>query len=429
MGFADQYFQKQKDNRSHIKAGPPNDLQYIVVIPCYYENRLIDSLESLYNCSRPEKSVEIIIVINSSSKAYNKVKEQNLKTYKQALEWIKGHSDNKLYYHIIYVPELSPKNAGAGYARKIGMDEAVRRFNMIQNHSGIIISFDADSICDNNYLVEIENNYNKYPLTNGCSIYFEHPLSGKDFPDIIYHAITLYELHLRYYVQSLRYISFPFAYHTVGSCFTVKALTYVKQGGMNKRKAGEDFYFLHKIIPLGNYTDINSTRVIPSPRPSHRVPFGTGPIINKFLINKKSEFMTYNPASFEDLIEFFNMVPGLFKQKPEYIKNKTDRLPRAIKEFLERNNAVYKINEINNNCNNTNSFKRRFFGWFNAFTILKFLNFCTENYYPQISVISAANILLRKLGLLTSENLNEPELLKLLRHYERNQQYYIPGLR
>ena len=69
------------------------------------------------------------------------------------------------------------------------MDEAVRRFNLVQNSKGIIISFDADSICDNNYLVEIENNYNKYPLANGCSIYFEHPLSGDDFPDNIYKAI------------------------------------------------------------------------------------------------------------------------------------------------------------------------------------------------------------------------------------------------
>ncbi len=427
MGFANQYFEKQKDYKFYIRARPADDLQYIVVIPCYYESRLIDSLESLYNCARPVKSVEIIIVINSSSNADSEVKEQNLKTYKEAGEWIKGHSDSKFHYHIIYVPELSPKYAGAGYARKIGMDEAVRRFNIIQNHSGIIISFDADSICDNNYLVEIENNYNIYPLANGCSIYFEHPLSGENFPDAIYHAITLYELHLRYYIQSLRYISFPFAYHTIGSCFTVKALTYVRQGGMNKRKGGEDFYFLQKIIPLGNYTDINSTRVIPSPRPSQRVPFGTGPIINKLLIDNKLEFMTYNPEGFVDLREFFNLGPGLFKQKPEYINNKTKRLPQAVKEFLDKNNAVYKINEINNNCSNVNSFKRRFFSWFNAFTVLKFLNFCTEKYYPRISVISAVNILLRKLELLTSENLNGPELLKLFRHYERNQQYFIPG--
>lgn len=424
MGFADQYFEKQKDYKFHIKESPRDNLQYTVVIPCYYENRLIDSLVSLYNCSRPKGSVEIIIVINSSSNADDRVKEQNLQTYKEAGEWIKSHSVNKFHYHIIYVPDLSPKYAGAGYARKIGMDEAVRRFNMIQNSAGIIISFDADSTCDNNYLTEIENNYNNYPFVNGSSVYFEHPLSGGDFPDAIYRAIALYELHLRYYIQSLRDISFPYAYHTVGSCFTVKALSYVKQGGMNKRKAGEDFYFLHKIIPSGNYNDINSTRVIPSPRPSHRVPFGTGTVINKFLIDSESEFMTYNPAGFQDLNEFFSLVPGFFKHNQEYIKNKINKLPLTVKEFLYKNNAVYKIKEINNNCNNMNSFTKRFFNWFNAFTVLKFLNFCIANYYPRISVVSAANILLRRLELLNSKNLKELELLKLLRQHEKNQRYY-----
>ena len=81
MGFANQYFEKQKDFKFHIEAEPQSDLQYIIIIPCFYENRLIDSLESLYKCSRPDRSVEIIIVINSSSKDDYKVRKQNLKTY------------------------------------------------------------------------------------------------------------------------------------------------------------------------------------------------------------------------------------------------------------------------------------------------------------------------------------------------------------
>ncbi len=423
MGFADQYLEKQKDIEFHIKAGPPEDLRYIAVIPCYYEKNLIDSLGVLYNCIRPAGSVEIIIVVNSSAKDDNKVREQNLRTYKEAGEWIKVHQDKRLHFHIIYLPDLPPKYAGAGYARKIGMDEAVRRFNTVRNPSGIIISFDADSICDNNYLVEIENYYNAFDHANGCSIYFEHPLSGSVYPDAVYNAITLYELHLRYYIQSLRNISYPYAYHTVGSCFTVRAITYVKQGGMNKRKAGEDFYFLHKIIPLGNYADLSSTRVIPSPRPSHRVPFGTGTVINKFLITGRKEFMTYNPGCFEDLREFFNLIPLLYKRKQGYIKSKTNKLPRSIKEFLAKNNAAFRINEINNNCNSTHSFTRRFFNWFNAFKVLKFLNFCTENHYPQQSILSATNILFRKLELSGAESSNGHQMLKLLRDYEKNQKY------
>src|SRR5213594_3575687 len=88
-------------------------------------------------------------------------------------------------------------------------------------------------------------------------------------------AIAAYELHLRYYVRALRYAGFPYAHHTIGSCMAVRADVYKKQGGMNKRQAGEDFYFLQKIIPLGHFTDLTETKVIPSSRPSDRVPFGT----------------------------------------------------------------------------------------------------------------------------------------------------------
>jgi hypothetical protein len=135
----------------------------------------------------------------------------------------------------------------------------------------VIACFDADCTCDPNYLAATENFFQSQPSAPGASIYFEHPLDGENRE-----PIALYELHLRYYVEALRYAGFPHAYHTIGSSMAARADPYFKQGGMNKRKAGEDFYFLHKIIPLGGFGEINDTRVIPSPRASHRVPFGTG---------------------------------------------------------------------------------------------------------------------------------------------------------
>jgi hypothetical protein len=421
MGFADQYFQKQNDFKLHIRAEPQEDLRFVVVIPCYYENNLIHSLDSLYGCSRPKSPVEVIVVINSSLNDGSKIKEHNLKTLRKAGEWIKGHHDSKFQYHLIYVPDLPPKYAGAGLARKIGMDEAVGRFNMVQNGSGIIISFDADSICDKNYFTEIENGFDKYPDADGCSIYFEHPLSGEDFAEPVYRAICLYELHLRYYVQSLRFILYPYAYHTIGSCFAVKALTYLRQGGMNKRKAGEDFYFLHKIIPLGRFIDINSTRVIPSPRPSGRVPFGTGSAVNRFLTKGESLLMTYNPSSFEALKELLEVYMKFFKAGPAGSEKIIRQLPMPVRDFLETNSAAAKIDEINRNCNNTGSFSRRFLAWFNAFTVLRFLNHCSRKYYHDVNIMDAANAFLRKLKLISGEIADARELLDLLRKYERGE--------
>ncbi len=419
MGFADQYLEKQNDFKSYINTRPHKDLNYIVVIPCYNEDKLIRSLESLYNCSRPESPVEIIIVINSSVNADRKVKEQNLKTCNETEEWISTHSSGEFSYHIIFVPELSPRHAGAGMARKIGMDEAVARFNLIQNSNGLILSFDADSICDINYFCEVERYFKKYADANGCTIYFEHPLSGNEFSVGVYKAVTLYELNLRYFLQSLRLASFPFAYHTVGSCFAVKAVIYAKQGGMSRRKAGEDFYFLHKVIPLGNFFELNTARVIPSPRPSARVPFGTGPVINKFITAKDSGLMTYNDQAFNDLSRLFKIFPMLFKKQKSRIETEINQLPEPVQVFLNNNNAILKIDEANNNSNNINSFTKRLFNWFNAFRIIKFLNFCSDRYYPKIDVIDAANIVSGKLSLTDTCNLSDLKLLELLRNYER----------
>ena len=47
----------------------------------------------------------------------------------------------------IYVQAPSISGWGVGLARKTGMDEAVRRFNAINNPEGIILNLDADCTC------------------------------------------------------------------------------------------------------------------------------------------------------------------------------------------------------------------------------------------------------------------------------------------
>ncbi len=134
---------------------------------------------------------------------------------------------------------------------------------------------------------------------------FEHPLSGNEFPEEVYRFITLYELHLRYYFRGLAFSGFPYVFHTVGSAMGVKAFQYVKAGGMNRRQAGEDFYFIQKLVPSGGYFNLNSTTVYPSPRPSFRVPFGTGASIARQTELEDPDFLTYNLQAFREMKVFF----------------------------------------------------------------------------------------------------------------------------
>ena len=49
----------------------------------------------------------------------------------------------------------------------------------------------------------------------------------------------------------MKFAGYPWAMYTVGSAFAVTAEAYVKRGGMNRRQAGEDFYFLQNLAHIG----------------------------------------------------------------------------------------------------------------------------------------------------------------------------------
>lgn len=386
-----------------------SNLGIIVVIPCFNEPYLIATLGSLYKCDLPNCGVEVIVVINSSESADRLIKEQNKKTIGEALKWSAKHQKIGIDFHFLLEDKLPEKDAGVGFARKIGMDEAVRRFEQINKAEGVIVCFDADSRCEENYLVEIEKHFELNLKSPACSIHFEHPIEGGNYPAHIYKGIAEYELHLRYYKNGLSYCGLPYAYHTIGSSMAVRSSAYQKQNGMNKRKAGEDFYFLQKLIPLGNFTEIKTTKVIPSPRVSNRVPFGTGKAMQNYVDNEQKEHLSYNIQSFIDLKQFCTVVPDLFN---------TDKveIPKSVKAYLETINFETNLQKIIKNSPTQTHFLKLFYNWFNAFKVLKYMHFARDNYYPDVLVTEAANDLLLLLGY---KKQKEQELLVFYREMDK----------
>ena len=370
----------------------------IVVMPSYNEPALLRSLQSLYRCKMPSCFVEVIVVVNHPEYASEDVKRQNEENLLDAQRWTKQQNNNSLQSHFIYKPNIPTKIAGVGYARKTGMDEAVYRFFQSGADDGVIIAFDADSTCDENYFEEIERSFFGGKPVNGASIYFEHPLEGDEYDVCVYDGVALYELHLRYLNQALRYAGFPYAYHTVGSSFAVSASAYVRQGGMNQRKAGEDFHFLQKIIPLGNYIEINTTRVIPSPRPSDRVPFGTGASIRQWINNSQTALHTYPLEPFEDLKQLFALVPCLFKTNPEKVAKQCAPLPSPMQDYLLQNDYLKHIAQANANSASQEAFAKRFFGWFDGLKTVKYLNDSCRQVYGKQTPQKAATRLFQKYG-------------------------------
>lgn len=380
--------QNTKLKKQQIR-NPHRDLSIIVTIPASNEPEIIHTLESLIRCTLPAGAVEVLVLLNSSAESPQEVIDNNRRSAQEIDTFSSKQTSESFRIMALCRENIPEKYFGAGYARKIAMDLAEKRFRDIGRPEGIILSLDADTLCEKNYLLEVENYFRDHPRLQACSIYFEHPLEGSGFPQEVYEGITQYELHLRYYIEGLRYAGHPHAYHTIGSCFAVRAGTYAAQGGMNRRKAGEDFYFLHKIIPLGHFGEINTTCLIPSPRPSRRVPFGTGPVIDKFLRGEISELQSYRPEVFTDLKILVDSIPSLYRAGEAQVREMMDGMPASVREFLEP--GLYeRLEEINRNSSDRAAFRKRFFKWFGIFRVLKFINHAHRQQYSMQPVIRSA---------------------------------------
>jgi len=390
--FADRYIAKNIVYPEFIKQKPDNKLGMIVVIPCYREPEIIKTLQSLANCKRPLCQTEIIVVINQSEKDGPAINKYNKTTQCEIEKWKTENKNLQMPVFPIFPEPFPAKYAGAGMARKTGMDEAVRRFHSIDKKNGLIISLDADTTVDENYFTEIEKFFLGNPGYIGSTIRFRHRTDGTMSKKQI-EGINLYERYLRYYKNALVYTGYPFAMFTVGSAFCCTAGAYVKQGGMNRKQAGEDFYFLHKLSQLGSIGEINTTCVYPSARLSDRVPFGTGPVLQRWISGRKNLNITYNFQSFNDLKSLFDKKDTLFKIGEINYKNFISQLPVSLQHFLIAENFSSELQVINENTSNLINFRKRFFQTFNAFKILKYINFSHQECYVKQNISEAENSL------------------------------------
>lgn len=390
MSFAERYLDKHRYRDPEINNNPSDELKGIVVVPCYDEDKIERLLDSLSETDRVPGVTEVILVINSGENDREQVIQNNKKTYQKALDWIERYTDPALVFYPVLVTGLPAKHAGAGFARKIGMDEAIARFNQTGNPDGIIFSLDADCTVSKNYFHAIYTAFSASQI-NFVTVNFEHPLEGAEFPQSVYDSIINYELHLRYFRNALKYSGFPYPIYTIGSAFAVKAETYVKQGGMNRRKAGEDFYFLHKLTRLGKYGELTKATVYPSPRISERVPFGTGPAIKEMVQNGNTMY-TYLLEAFIAIKEIIKHLDNLYRSdniKKEYLK-----LPVEFRLFTPYEEFYPVLEEINQNVSTIHNFRKRFFQWLDAFKIVKFLNDSHRNIYLKKPVDKEAGRLL-----------------------------------
>ena len=210
------------------------------------------------------------------------------------------------------------------------------------------------------------------------------------------------------------YANHPYANFTVGSSMAVTRDAYVQQGGMNRRKAGEDFWFMLKLMMAGKVSAITKSTVFPSDRESTRVPFGTGRAMLEMSEKQDFTFYTSRFESFMRLKTLMSLVDDFYHD--------TAVIEDALTlQFLESVNWKETVKEIRLYTTDKESFEKRFYRWFNTFMIMKFFHFLRDEGEEDVPVLEASKKLFPLLWKGEESEITSLEILNKFRHKKRVQ--------
>jgi glycosyltransferase involved in cell wall biosynthesis len=405
--------------RWNLIANDTENISQVVVIPAYAEREMLFStLASI--AQNPPSSLDnsfILCIINNKSNSPPAAIKNNLQTIKYLEALVKKkplrkfNTDQELYPLLLalsdtklrlgYIDassrcyEIPQNTGGVGMARKIGMDMALRLLKNSSAPRNLILSLDADTLVQNNYLSAIKNYFTQ--KVKVAIVAYEHqmPLNYDEQA-----AICCYEIFLRYWVLGLKYAKSPWAFHSIGSTIVTSTEAYLEVRGMNKREAGEDFYFLSKLAKMSKIGYIKETCVYPSARPSARVPFGTGKRIQRFLAGEgREEYLLYDPQIFVILADWLQLMKDQFIYDDDEILMKTELIHPMLKSFLKSCDFATVWSKIRRNAKDEKTLTRQFNVWFDGFKTLKLINYFTREVYPQINMFNALDRILSMSGM------------------------------
>ncbi|MEW6507638.1 MAG: glycosyltransferase family A protein [Bacteroidota bacterium] len=403
-----QYLQKYGSMKWSVQTERHKLYDNVIVVPAVAEydniNNLLNSLRK--NDRKYFSNTLVLFVINNGESASDDLIFNNSQTIFLLNNLI---GKDQLNIGIVDASSqslcLPDKDAGVGLARKIGMDLALSLFNFASPAKKLLICLDADCELQNNYLAAIVDYFNQNRI-NAAVVEYEHQLPEDELAKS---AIISYEIFLRYYVQGLAYAKSPYAFHTIGSTMICDVESYIKLGGMNKRKAAEDFYFLEKLAKVVNIYKISQTKVYPSSRTSWRVPFGTGQRMNRFLAGTHDEFSLFDLQIF-DLLKKWNesyYSSNIYSAK-EFLTI-AEKIDPAIKKFLVLNSFEEQWEKILSNSKSEVQIQKQKKIWFDAFRTLKLIHYLRDNVFPNINMFDALDTFFEKINF--STNLSRKEFI------------------
>jgi hypothetical protein len=399
------YLEKKSLKKWNLEWPETLGIEIVVVIPAICEFDNIQRL--LLSIAKNDKSCLqnslVIFVINNSISSQQEVKADNKSSLKFLRTLMSGSPSDQLSNQIIHSgiriglidaasegKEFDDAIAGVGLARKIGMDTALKVFEYSIPGKKLIISLDADCLVEENYLSEISLFFKKQNVF-AATIDFEHNLSEDRINKL---GIVSYEIFLRHYIAGLLFAQSPFAFLTVGSTVVCDHEAYIKVGGMNTKKAAEDFYFLQKLAKHYGIYNVSSTKVKPSARESWRVPFGTGRSMSDFSSSKK-DILIFDPDVYVVLKEWLKLFNSDTSLNPDLTYKEAGKIHPELGRFLENRGFKRDWEKILENSKSIKQLDYQRKNWFDAFETLKLMHHLRDTSFPMIDIDSGVKKLFK----------------------------------
>ena len=127
---------------------------------------------------------------------------------------------------------------------------------------------------------------------------------------------------------------------------------------------------------------------------------------------------TYSFQAFTDLHPFFSNINKFYKLNQQQLTETIEEFTPSLRRFLHQSESIDAILELQANCSGETTFVKRFFHRFNAFWILKYLNFVHDTTYQPESLLNAARQLLNKKGIKTSVSFDYSTFLHIFRNLD-----------
>jgi hypothetical protein len=382
-----QYFTHYAEPEIHLLEGfPQRQYQQVVCIPAFDETPAF-----LHALGKPAQGysgkVLLVLVINQPEGSALCERNQALfDTIRQyPLLW-KNTAGIMLFefshYDILLVDRFTenrriPVKQGVGLARKIACDIAAYLIHIKIIHTHQIFCSDADVIFPDNYFLT------RLPEENSAGVLAFKHIAGID--EAINAATRLYDQSLHHYVHGLQQAGSTYAFHTIGSCLVLHADLYIQVRGFPIRPAGEDFYLLNKLNKLAPVINLDNTEIHIESRLSNRVPFGTGPAVEK-LLNSENAAIFYHPACFSVLREWLKYLDDMAEAGQFFLPRHPDtRVQRYLQELVTEFAIADTVHKLFTNHKSRSARVNHLHQWFDGFKTLKAIHYCRDRHFPSMT--------------------------------------------